>query len=184
MSKIFRIFVAVAALAVAALLVSLGPSPETDILEIQEEAVIIPETTEVPVPDDELMHTVTQNDIFWDSDVHWLAMALERESGVDWPDWAVIMIGDVVMHRVASDEFPNTIKGVLTAPGQYEPFFEPFEPFMPEEHYIQLAERILNGETYLTDGDIVYQALFPQGYETVLTYYDPVLGTTTYFCKG
>ena len=181
-NKVVRILVAVMTIAVAALIVSFAPAPKNDILEIEEEKVMT-EVTPVPMPDDELIHTVELKDIFWDSDTHWLAMALELESGVDWPDWAVIMIGDVIMHRVASPSYPNTIKEVLLDPGQYSPFFDPFEPFMPDERYIELAERVLGGESYLTDPDILFQALFPQEYVTVLTYYDEVLGTTTYFCK-
>lgn len=183
MSKGIRITIAVMAIAVAALLVSLAPARSNDIYEIAEEHVMTPEMTPVPMPEDEPIHMIRTEDIFWDSDVHWLAMALECESGVDWPDWAVIMIGDVIMHRVASPAYPNTVKGVLLDPGQYSPFFDPFEPFMPEERYVDLAKRVLNGESYLTDPDILYQALFPQEYVTVLTYYDEVLGTTTYFCK-
>lgn len=185
MNKTIRYLVAIIALAVVAISLAAGQAPkkEDDILEIIEENVLTPETTVVPIPDDELIHTVVATDEFWDSDTHWLAMALEQESGVDWPDWAVIMIGDVVMHRVACDECPDTIKGVLLQPGQYEPFFDPFEPFMPDQRYIDLAERILDGETYLTDPSIVYQALFPQGEQTVVTYYDSVLNTTTYFCR-
>ena len=178
MDKIIRILIAV----VAAFLVSLAP-PRSDTYEIAESKFIIPETTPVPAPDDELIHTIQMTDIFWNSDTHWLAMALERESGVDWPDWTVIMIGDVIMHRVTSPSYPNTVKEVLLDPGQYSPFFDPFEPFMPEERYIDLAERVLDGESYLTDPDILYQALFPQGSETVVTYYDEALRTTTYFCK-
>ena len=178
MDKIIRILIAVVAIAVAAFLVSLAP-PRSDTYEIAESKFIMPETT----PDGELIHTVQMTDIFWDSETHWLAMALERESGIDWPDWAVIMIGDVIMHRVASPSYPNTVKEVLLDPGQYSPFFEPFEPFMPEERYVKLAERVLDGESYLTDTDILFQSLFPQGSATVVTYYDEALRTTTYFCK-
>lgn len=144
-----------------------------------------------PMPDDELIHIVeppetpvnVQEEAFWDTDVHWLAMALDKESGVNWPDCAIIMIGDVIMHRVHNSAYPNTIKEVLLDPGQYEPFEGDFVPYLPGQRYIDLAKRILNGESCLTDEDILYQALFPQENITVVTYYDEVLGTTTYFCK-
>lgn len=183
MNKVVRILIAIIAIAVAAFLVSMGSPRDNDILEIEESKIMTPEYTPPSIPDDELIHTVRQADLFWDSETHWLAMALEKESGVDWPDWAVIMIGDVIMHRVANPSYPNTVKEVLLDPGQYSPFFDPFEPFMPEERYIELAERVLGGESYLTDPDILFQALFPQGREAVVTYYDEALRTTTYFCK-
>lgn len=183
MNKVVRVLIAVIAIAVAAFLVSMGSPRDNDILEIEESRIMTPEYIPPTIPDDELIHTVHPTDIFWDSDTHWLAMALECESGVNWPDWAVIMIGDVIMHRVASSSYPDTIKGVLLDPNQYEPFFPPFEPFMPEQRYIDLAERVLNGESYLTDPDILFQALFEQEHVTVLAYYDEALRTTTYFCK-
>ena len=194
MNKLAQIIIAVIAIALAAFLMFGGTARDNDILEIEESKIMTPEYTPPSIPDDELIHTVKVtslyesspsdvDDIFWDSETHWLAMALETESGVDWPDWAVIMIGDVIMHRVASPSYPNTVKEVLLDPGQYSPFFDPFEPFMPEERYIELAERVLDGESYLTDTDILFQALFPQGSETVVTYYDEALRTTTYFCK-
>ena len=183
MNKLVQILIAVIAIALATFLMFGGAARDNDILEIEESKVMTPEYTPPSIPDDELVHMIHSTDIFWDGETHWLAMALERESGVDWPDWAVIMIGDVIMHRVASPSYPNTVKEVLLDPGQYSPFFDPFEPFMPEERYVELAERVLNGESYLTDPDILYQALFPQGSATVVTYYDEALGTTTYFCK-
>lgn len=183
MNKLVQIVIAVIAIALEAFLMFGGAARDNDILEIEESKVMTPEYTPPAMPDDETIHTVKAEDLFWDSETHWLAMALERESGVDWPDWAVIMIGDVIMHRVANPSYPNTVKEVLLDPGQYSPFFDPFESFMPEERYIELAERVLDGESYLTDPDILFQALFPQGSETVVTYYDEALRTTTYFCK-
>lgn len=192
MNKVIRILVAVIALAVTAFLVSLGPAPHWKAYNIDEDKFITPIVTPVPIPDDEAIHVITTiaaaeaeaEDDFWDSDLHWLAMALEKESGVDWEPWQVVMIGDVIMHRVRSDLFPNTIKEVLLDPGQYEPFFGDFEPFMPEQYYIDIADAILNdGESYLSDERIVYQALFPQGEKTVFSIYDEALGTTTYFCR-
>lgn len=194
MNKLVQILIAVIAIALAAFLMFGGTARGNDILEIKESKIMAPEYAPPAIPDDELVHTVKAaslyesspsdvDNLFWDSETHWLAMALQKESGVDWPDWAVIMIGDVIMHRVACTSYPNTVKEVLLDPGQYSPFFDPFEPFMPEERYIELAERVLDGESYLTDPDILYQALFPQGSATVVTYYDEALGSTTYFCK-
>ena len=183
MPKSMRIILAIMTMLIVVLVLSMSGTRYNGPTEIDESKFIFPETTALPTPEDEAIYTIKQKDIFWDSDEHWLAMALEKESGINWPDWAVIMIGDVIMHRVASPAYPGTIKGVLLDPGQYEPFFTPFEPFQPNERYIDLAKRVLNGESYLTDPDILFQALFEQEHVTVLTYYDEVLGTTTYFCK-
>ena len=132
---------------------------------------------------DDYSDDAVKSSVFWNSNAHWLAMALQEESGINWPDWAVMMIGDVILNRVNSPRFPNTIKEVLLAPGQYSPFLGDFEMFMPETRYIMLAERLLEGEHSLKDREIVYQSLFEQGSVTVVSYYDEVLDTTTYFCK-
>ena len=114
-----------------------------------------------------------------------LAKIMAAESGVEWPDYAVMAIGEVVLNRVASPEFPDTIHDVLFAsdPIQYEPVYNgSWNELQPTERYVRLAVRLLQGERVLNDESIVFQALFAQGYRTVLTYYDKYLDTTTYFC--
>lgn len=114
-----------------------------------------------------------------------MARILERETGIDWPDNAVLMIGEVVMNRVNSPLFPDTVRDVLyqTGPVQYAPVYASDWDFMPSERYVRLAWRALEGERPLNDPDVIWQALFPQGSEIVAFYTDPILGTTTYFCK-
>lgn len=114
-----------------------------------------------------------------------MARILERETGIDWPDNAVLMIGEVVMNRVNSPLFPDTVKDVLyqTGPVQYAPVYAGDWDFTPSERYVRLAWRVLEGERPLNDPDVIWQALFPQGSEIVAFYTDPILGTTTYFCK-
>lgn len=184
MPKGLRIFIAAVSFALPFLIVALwGGDTDTehggtvattayavDILPPEPTPSYIPKIT--PEPED-----------YWNSDAHWLAMALERESGIDWPDWAVMAIGEVVLNRVESGRYPDTVEEVLRDPGQYAPFLGYFTPFWPEERYRELAERLLDGERVLNDEAVIYQALFEQGAVTVVSYYDEVLGSTTYFCK-
>lgn len=107
------------------------------------------------------------------------------EDGHEWPDWAIMAIGEVVLNRVASVEFPDTIEAVLMQdnPTQYASVHESkWEGSAPGAHYIELAEKLLGGERVLNNPQIVYQALFEQGRGTVVTYHDFYLGSTTYFC--
>lgn len=116
-----------------------------------------------------------------------LAKIMEREAGVDWPDFAIMAIGEVVLNRVDSPLFPNSISEVLHQknPVQYQPVFsQGWDEFLPSERYVRLALRLMNGERVFGDETILYQALFPQGEETVMTYKDLALGSTTYFCVG
>lgn len=118
-------------------------------------------------------------------DVILLAKIMQVEDGEYWPDWAIMAIGEVVLNRVESAEFPDTIEAVLMQdnPRQYAPVHESaWNRTAPEEHYIELAERLLGGERVLDNPQIVYQALFEQGRGTVVTYHDFYLGSTTYFC--
>ena len=118
-------------------------------------------------------------------DVVLLAKIIEKEQGVGWPDSMVIALGEVVLNRLASPEYPDDIRSVLyaTGPIQYEPVYDAgWEEFLPSERSVRLAIRLLKGERVLHDPRIVYQALFEQGTGTVMTYHDFILGTTTFFC--
>lgn len=127
------------------------------------------------------------------ADVILLAKIMQEEDGVDWPDMMIMALGEVVLNRVASPEYPGSIRGVLyqvvEGPNgeraiQYAPVHSSmWESITPEKHYIELAERLLSGERVLNDPLIIYQALFEQEGETILTYKDTVLGTKTYFCR-
>jgi N-acetylmuramoyl-L-alanine amidase len=121
------------------------------------------------------------------ADMVLLAKIMAAEDGADWPDWAVMCIGEVVLNRVASPAWPDTIRDVLYQNGppiQYEPVWsDGWDELEPGPEYIDLARRLLAGERPMNDPEVVWQALFPQGSRTVVTYYDKTLDTTTYFCK-
>ena len=141
--------------------------------------------TPPPVPEpaaEETMHTTLPDDVVL------LAKIMQEEDGVDWPDAMIMCIGEVVLNRVASPEYPDTVRDVLHQVDggfiQYAPVqAAAWESIEPEQEYIDLAERLLNGERVMNDPRIVYQALFEQGSETILAYHDSALGTTTYFCR-
>lgn len=118
-----------------------------------------------------------------DSELWWLARVMQKESGSRWSDATVMMIGEVVLNRVASPYFPSTVKGVALQEGQYEPFSGTVDLFKPDARYIALAERLMDGERVLEDEAVLYQALFPQADDTFITVYDNELDTVTYFCR-
>ena len=118
-------------------------------------------------------------------DLYLLAKIIVWECGPNWEDQGVMAIGEVVLNRVASPEFPNTIRAVLyqKEPMQYEPVWtEGWEDYVPPERYVRLAMRLLEGERVLNDPSIVFQALFPQGSGIAFTYHDDDLNNDTYFC--
>lgn len=118
-------------------------------------------------------------------DIYDLAKIMQEEDGVNWPDWAIMAIGEVVLNRVKSDEWPNTVTEVLEDknPIQYAPVYDGgWDDVYPEEKYVRLAIRLLKGESVFNNDEVVWQALFEQGKECIICYNDVVLGTTTHFC--
>jgi len=145
-----------------------------------------PPPTAKPLSEETTIHQQEVGPAYLYDDVVELAKIMQAEAGVDWPDWAVMCIGEVVLNRVSSSEFPNSIHDVLhqVDPVQYAPVHESsWNDLEPDEDYIALARRLLDGERVLHNPDVIWQALFPQGERTVMTYHDKILDTTTYFCE-
>lgn len=115
-------------------------------------------------------------------DLMLLSKIIYAEAGSEWlsDEWKMC-VGEVVLNRVASPEFPNTIKDVLEQPGQYYGANSSyFNNLIPSERSVRCAIRLLNGERYL-ESSVVFQANFRQGSGTQTAFYDKYLGWT-YFC--
>ena len=117
-----------------------------------------------------------------------LAVAIYREAGSDYlSDEHRAMVGCVVMNRVKSREFPNTIRGVLTQPGQYAGLWTNGIYFpagtntssSAVRRAYRIAREVLNGQ-WECPSNVVFQAGFQQGSGV----YRAILGggTVTYFC--
>lgn len=91
-------------------------------------------------------------------------------------------VGEVVLNRVASSEFPDTVEEVIMQKGQYAGVnTDEFLYYLnPTEASVNAALRLLQGER-LMEPCVVFQANFPQGSSTYATYYDSLYGYT-YFC--
>ena len=116
------------------------------------------------------------------NDLMLLSKIIYAEAGSEWlsDEWKM-SVGEVVLNRVASPEFPNTIAEVLAQPGQYYgPNSRYFNNLIPSERCAQCAMRLLNGERIL-EPSVVFQANFRQGGGVQTAYYDKALGWT-YFC--
>ena len=145
---------------------------ETSVEETTVEESTEPEPTEPPYSLEEL---------------EMLALVIYQEVGSDaCSNESRLMVGTVVMNRVASGRYPNTLYEVLTQEAQYgrlhwtglvwpERASNPGEAHAVARAY-EIAERILLGERALPE-DVIYQAEFPQGSE-VVAYQDGM-----YFCR-
>lgn len=115
-------------------------------------------------------------------DLMYLSKIIYAEAGSEWlsDEWKMC-VGQVVLNRVTSPEFPDTIKDVIFQPGQYYSANSTyFAKLLPDERCAGCALRLLNGERVL-EPDVVYQANFKQGGGTSKAFYDKYLGWT-YFC--
>ena len=115
-------------------------------------------------------------------DLYLLAKVMYAEAGSSWlsEDWK-LRVGEVVMNRVASPEFPNSVREVVYQPGQYAGSGNAYwERLMPDARCVALALRLLEGERRMEPA-VVFQANFPQGSGIHTQLYDPLLGNT-YFC--
>lgn len=114
-------------------------------------------------------------------DLDLLARIINAEAGCDWiPDWVQRMVGSVVLNRVKSSRFPNTIREVIYQPGQYGPVINGSINKKPTQKVLANAKYVLEHGPTCPEG-VVGQSGMIQG--TVhATYYDPYLDSTMYFC--
>lgn len=117
-----------------------------------------------------------------DDDVDLLARLLTCEMGCSWiADEQQLYVGSVVLNRVASDLFPDTLQEVIYQPGQYAPAISGWiETVQPDERTIGNARWLLENGSVLPE-NVLYQSTVVQG-EVYDSYYDSTLGTTTYYC--
>lgn len=114
-------------------------------------------------------------------DLYWLSRVIQAEAGSSWiPDWVQRGVGSVVLNRVKSSRFANSVKGVVFQVGQYYCVTSGSIYNSPSQKAIDNAKYLLEKGSTLPDG-VLGQSEHIQG--TIHSqYYDPYLRTTTYFC--
>ena len=114
-------------------------------------------------------------------DLYLLSRLICSEAGCDWLSQDFRMcVGEVVMNRVASPEYPDTLREVVYQKGQYSTVSAPgFESLVPTEECVDVALRLLRGERKMVES-VVFQSNTIQG-ELFTMYTDRTLGNT-YFC--
>lgn len=108
------------------------------------------------------------------SDLDLMARIINAEAGGG-SDLEQLLVGNVVMNRVKSKQFPNSIREVIYQPGQYSPTWNGAIDKIPTKRAYKNAKRILNGERFCPD-NVIWQAMFVQGKGI----YKEINGT--YFC--
>ena len=115
----------------------------------------------------------------YDNDLWYLSRVIQAESGYCSQEMQE-GVGSVVLNRVASDRFPNTIQEVIEQPGQYSTaaYLASQEP---TQEAINVAVDLLENGSKFPE-DVVWQANFVQGsyiYKSLSTSY-----SVMYFCGG
>lgn len=114
-------------------------------------------------------------------DLYLLSRLIYYEAGSDWlTDDFRMCVGEVVMNRVASPEYPDSIHDVIYQKGQYIAVNDPdFDSIVPGEACAGVALRLIQGERRMVES-VVFQSNTIQG-ELFTVYSDRRLGST-YFC--
>ena len=114
---------------------------------------------------------------YTDEDVWYLSRVIQAESGYCQTEM-MEGVGSVVLNRVESDLFPDSIREVIEQPGQYSTLSW-LSQQTPTVEVMEVTYDLLdNGSKY--PEDVIYQANFVQGsgiYKTLSTSY-----STMYFC--
>ncbi len=111
-----------------------------------------------------------------------LSRLIYAEVGCTWiPDWVQRMVGSVVLNRVKSPYYPNTIREVIYQSGQYSPTWNGSIHWTPDARTVENARYLLENGS-ICPSNVVGQNSIITGSGVYQSYYDPVLGTTVYFC--
>ena len=112
-----------------------------------------------------------------------LSKIIYAEAGSYWlpMDWKMA-VGEVVLNRMASPEFPDTMREVLEQPGQYYGQGNAyFDSLKPSPECVEAARRLLEGERVLCAPSVVFQSNYRLGSGVFLELKDAALGST-YLC--
>ena len=91
------------------------------------------------------------------------------------------MVGSVVLNRVESQYYPDTIREVIYQPGQYAPTWDGSLQKTPHARTIENARYLLEHGSICPE-NVVGQNSIITGSGVYTSYYDQVLDTTIYFC--
>jgi spore germination cell wall hydrolase CwlJ-like protein len=150
-----------------------GPenSPTTTVTETTTEVTTTEVETTVESTEPTEAETTTENVATTEEetvatnayDLYYMAHLIYAEAGSSWcSDELQLYVGSVVLNRVNSSQFPDTIRGVIYQDGQYACTWDGNFEKEPDERAWKNAEIVLVHGSQLPD-NVVYQAEFKQG---------------------
>lgn len=161
--------------------------PDADYVELMVEAAVCGDTA--LGNEYERLHKLQSahfgiNNPFDFDDLYLLAKVVEVEAGSSWiTDEHKQMVASVVVNRVNSPEFPDTMYDVVYQRRQYAAAgTKYFEKLIPSESSVRNALYVLQNGSIAPE-TVVFQAEFKQGSSVYKTYNPEKLGVT-YFCHS
>lgn len=125
------------------------------------------------------METETEKP-YTDDDLYCLAHIINAEAGDDnCTHEHRVAVGSVVLNRVAADDFPDTVRGVVFDPGQYSPTWNGSFEKEPSQDSWDTAKFLLENGSQIPE-DCIWQAEFKQG-SGEWNHYETIYGIT-YIC--
>lgn len=116
-------------------------------------------------------------------DLYLLSKVITKEAGCSWlpMNWKMA-VGEVLLNRANSPEFPGTIYECVYQEGQYSNVNSfGFQNMTPFEDCVEVAVRLMSGERVLNEPSAVFQSNDRQGSGICLELYDEKMGYT-YIC--
>lgn len=137
-------------------------TPETQEIRPEVEHFERQEVKVEPIGSGEHTEEITCGVVVSDKAVYMLSHLMGGEAGADWcTDELQLMVGSVVLNRVASDKFPNDLESVIFQDGQYSVTWNGAYEKEPTQRTVDNARYLLeHGPTI--PGDVLFQANFPQ----------------------
>lgn len=160
--------------------------PKTDYMELMIQAVMKGDTEAGTQAEQARNEKIEALGLAYDpvtfDDLLLLSRVIYREAGSNWlsEEWKM-SVGEVVLNRVASPEFPDTIREVVMQPGQYGGLTKEFKYLKPSRTCVEIALRLLTGERVLEEPSVVFQSNGHLGSGVHKKLVDGQLGVT-YLC--
>lgn len=124
--------------------------------------VLIDDTKELDILcEEKRMEIMAERACYSEQDLNFLARIIYAEArGSTEED--MLLVGNVVLNRVISDQYPDTIEKVIFQKGQYSPVKNGKLSEDYSEVTLGYARRLLEGERFCPD-NVVYQSQSKQG---------------------
>lgn len=145
----------------------------------ESEAAAPPKAKETPQPAEEPQAETLEAVVVNEEEVEMLACLIYQEAGGNAAsDTVRYMVGDVVLNRIESDKFPNTMQEVLTQRGQYGRFYwtgikwmdratDPSEAAAVQRAYDTARDLLAGNHSEIYGQGYIWQAEFPQGTDVI-----------------